>query len=458
MVEVKRWTDRKSPPPRFAIDRQPSGRNGRVDRSLDARASETPVRSEPFGCSAQLKRVGPRFVGAALAVLIVSCGGDRSTEAGAVLVRDSAGMRIVESSAPRWETGYAWTVSTDAIVTLGTVDGGGADSFFSVQDAILLADGRIVVADGGTNELRIFDQAGTHLQSIGGTGDGPGEFRWLLRIWTSADSTVAYDNARSRVSVFGPNGLFARSFVLERTANAGRVSGRSRFADGTLLVLAAPFGQVPRATGILPGAEWVLQRYTVEGSFINAIAGAPESPRWGHEIPGLPPGAPLPFSVGLFPFTVQGNTVLFGTALTHSVSRWTNTGRPELEIRWKAAARRVSSADVDRFRRTMIDQVPPGVDRAGWNEYLRGVPFPEFMPTYSRLLSDARQNVWIEEFRAPWEHEPAWSVFDSAGVWLGTVRTPPGLHVTQVGYDAVLGIHRDLLGVEYVSLFGLQRD
>ena len=51
-----------------------------------------------------------------------------------------------------------------------------------------------------------------------------------------------------------------------------------------------------------------------------------------------------------------------------------------------------------------------------------------------------------------------WWVFEPDGRWLGTVRMPEGLDLSQVGEDFILGTHRDDLGVERVRLYGLTRD
>ena len=48
-------------------------------------------------------------------------------------------------------------------------------------------------------------------------------------------------------------------------------------------------------------------------------------------------------------------------------------------------------------------------------------------------------------------------VFDSEGVWIGTVTTPVNVTVLEIGTDYLLGRHRDELGVERVVLDDLDR-
>lgn len=50
-----------------------------------------------------------------------------------------------------------------------------------------------------------------------------------------------------------------------------------------------------------------------------------------------------------------------------------------------------------------------------------------------------------------------WHVFHPDGNLLGTVRTPAGLRVLEIGADYVLGVARDGLDVEQVLVYGLSR-
>ena len=82
-------------------------------------------------------------------------------------------------------------------VTIGRVEGDEPYLLHTVDDALRLADGRIVVLLYGTQELRVFGGDGTHLATWAGEGDGPGEFRSLVAIehWRG-DSIAAWYGPR----------------------------------------------------------------------------------------------------------------------------------------------------------------------------------------------------------------------------------------------------------------------
>ncbi len=117
---------------------------------------------------------------------------DMGTRAAAIA--DSAGITIVTNTAPASMAGSAWRVADRPTIDIGVVSGDAAYEFFRPLGAVRLSDGRIVVANRGTFELRYFDASGKHLVTAGGRGGGPGELMdmsWFSR--TVGDSMVVYD-------------------------------------------------------------------------------------------------------------------------------------------------------------------------------------------------------------------------------------------------------------------------
>jgi len=91
-------------------------------------------------------------------------------------MRDSAGISIVESSAPEWAHGTGWTVEPTPVVSIGSADGAPECQLTNVSAVVELSDGRIVVADGGSMQLRTYTPDGRCVRAVGGRGRGPGEF------------------------------------------------------------------------------------------------------------------------------------------------------------------------------------------------------------------------------------------------------------------------------------------
>ena len=78
--------------------------------------------------------------------------------------------------------------------------------------------------------------------------------------------------------------------------------------------------------------------------------------------------------------------------------------------------------------------------------------YPEIRePISSHRLARASSFSVVEEGGARWR------VLSPEGSVIGQVRTPPGVFLLEVGDDYVLGVSRDELDVETVSLYELDK-
>lgn len=114
----------------------------------------------------------------------------------------------------------AWRLSSLPAVDIGVAEGDPPYELTTASSSLQLPDGRVVIANGGSNELRVFDSQGRFLRSIGRKGGGPGEFGGPLHLaLVEPDSFLAYDMNQQRLSVFDSSGEFVRA---TRVAAEGR--------------------------------------------------------------------------------------------------------------------------------------------------------------------------------------------------------------------------------------------
>jgi len=104
-----------------------------------------------------------------------------------------------------------WRLSPEPVVDIGGGDRE-EEQLFRVVGALRLSDDRIVVVNGGTNEIRFYGPGGAFLSASGGEGEGPGEFRRLSALRRlRGDSLFAQDGRLYRSSVFDGQGRFIRT-------------------------------------------------------------------------------------------------------------------------------------------------------------------------------------------------------------------------------------------------------
>ena len=71
----------------------------------------------------------------------------------------------------------------EPVLQIGERDGESPYLFSRVRGAVRVPDGRIVVLEGESLEIRVFGPDGTHHVSFGRRGDGPLEFESRGRTW-----------------------------------------------------------------------------------------------------------------------------------------------------------------------------------------------------------------------------------------------------------------------------------
>src|SRR5687768_16430233 len=119
-------------------------------------------------------------------VAITSCG-DARTGSRRSVETDSAGITILKHDLTRIDR--LCEIGSEPGVVIGSADEGPEYELHRVFGASQLSDGRIVVVNQGSHELRYYDRAGRHLQSTGRGGRGPGEFDNAFLLWVLPGDT-----------------------------------------------------------------------------------------------------------------------------------------------------------------------------------------------------------------------------------------------------------------------------
>jgi hypothetical protein len=389
-----------------------------------------------------------------LLLSLAACGGDAGA-AGAT-VRDSAGIQIVENRDGQWDEDGGWRLSDEPALQIGVADGDTLYQMDRVRAALRLGDGRIVVANAGSQQLRWYDANGRHVASAGREGGGPGEFRGLFTLRRlPGDSVLAYDVGAFRLSWFDPAGRFVRSVPLQPV---GQTPPRfvDRFGDGSLL---------------LSSSVRTLGNSTESGTRRDTLLFLRAGPD-GVPVDSLPP---TPASEASFQFITEGGQIRGMNILTLPFMRNVHTatagdrywqgitdayelvlrradGTPERIVRRTVEPVPVRGAYLDSLRRVQVADNGPEAGKS-----LDQVQVPERLPAFERLLVDDDGNLWVQQTPWPGAVPPRWDVFDGQGRMLGTVTMPAGFRATHISPDFVLGVWTDEDDVEYVRMHRLAK-
>ncbi len=237
-----------------------------------------------------------------LAALLCGCGVDAQGDPG--IVTDSAGIRIVESDV----SGIPVLSELELITSLGTVASGGPQQFHEIRDVELLDSERLAVADGGSEEVRIFGLRGDFRMSFGGRGNGPREFRALNLVQDVADSIFTYDAGNERISVRNEDGELVRSFHLEWFS--GLLFPVEFGQDGRALTITASHMVELEGTGRLFDQSLV-SVYAPDGSLVDSLRRVPHNERFVRQV------GDFRTTVGA-PFSAPAGVVRFGPGFCHT--------------------------------------------------------------------------------------------------------------------------------------------
>jgi hypothetical protein len=391
------------------------------------------------------------------AAMAASCGRGPDHQPGVQFsVRDSAGVRIAENggSAPAIDS-----ITGPPRLAIGLEDGPDAYLLSYVQTAITLADGRIVVANGGTGEIRVYSPTGQHLTTYGRTGEGPGEFRSLSEVGIAPpDTIVALDRSLNRLTVFAPDGSVAATHGIPQVpAEAPAMTHvLGRFADGTLLLKGVlVLGLDPdegRVRGRATYARWS------PGTEGVAILGAlPDLEQWVVVDGGGVTGYAVPFAAQPR-VAVGARHFHYAAGERFEVERRDTSGTLGLLLRRAHDRQAVTRAQIEARRAEATERMNPA-GRARYERALSTWGVPDHHPAIRRLLVAAGGDLWVREETPDDPERSLWSVFDPEGRWKSRVELPRRFIPTDIGIEEVLGIsYAPDTDVEQVVAYPLPRN
>lgn len=359
-----------------------------------------------------------------------------------VVVRDSAGIRIVENANPASEA-PAWTVSP--IFRVGWEEG--ELQLERVARGHLMPDGSVMVSDGGTNEIHILSGTGHLVTTFGGDGEGPGEFRGPAGIvGLGGDTVLIADSRNNRVSTFAGN----------------RFVGDTRFIPFHGDALFEPAGRLPDGTFALEPYGFALRTDVESGWMEQLILTTPDfieidtvGTRHSFRVAGGDDDNPLRhFGI----VRLAGDRFVYAQT-DRAVIEWIDpegnvvqlarfdwTASPATDSLWALyeAWIREQSGDMEpeRLSQVLAD---------------RREDFEGPVPFFRSVLADRRGNVWLGDYHVWTNLSPEFDVIAADGTWIGPVGFPGVIQVLDITDTHVLGIERNDLDVQAVVLYSIEK-
>jgi hypothetical protein len=366
--------------------------------------------------------------------------------------------RLACSSGSASQLGAPVSIEPTPCLSVGALDGDPMVELDRVVTPFLLPDGSLAVPTIGASSIRIFAPDGAFVRSLGGPGEGPGEFSYLAAAWPRGDTIEAFDLYQQRLIRFFPSDS-AETIPL-REARQSAVYGMLGEGWATM-VLAANMGGRDEMTVRAMSRNRTLMRDTLTLLEVAITDGMHR-----EETPGISGPHPLTPTALV---AVHDGQIYVGETLTPLLSVYAADGRLLRQIPVPLQAPR---GGADLLRQvvdsvvTLAEEGQQTATRERWGSYR----VPDRLSVFWALVVDELGFVWVRPYD-PIAHALAlgglpsnrggpggrWLVLDPGGVEVGWIDVPDGFEPLSITADAVVGMHRDELDVESVRVHRLRR-
>ena len=328
-------------------------------------------------------------------------------------------------------------IDSEPLLTIGDRP---ENALFQVIGVALVGDA-LIVAERSSRTLRYYDRAsGELLQTIGGVGEGPGEYEFLGSFRAVGDRLYTFDPGNRRLTVLDLAGAVEKTVTIQPWGGYPYPDVAGVFTDGSMLVASSrqpPIGVEGPTVRRIP---WILARFDSTGSFVDSL---------GHYLGGegllVPFGRrgsgtrrwPGPFNRSASS-AVLGDEYYIRDNMEFTIPIFDQTGELVRELGFGASPepRAVTRKDRDRFEE---------LDGAeGWER-------PEFYPYHSGIR-EFNGLIWVRQYHY-WESPgERWTLYSKDGERVGEVESSENLFVAAADGDVVAILRRNELDVEMVEL------
>ena len=383
----------------------------------------------------------------------------------------AGGCQVETGSTPDAFAQDPWTLSGPDL-RIGSLDD--PDYIFgSVGGLAVGPDGLLYTRHWGDAMIRRWTPEGAPAGSLGRKGEGPGEFEQPTRMGFFGDSLWVWDSENYRVSYFDLEGDFTGS-VMPRVDLGGVAESPPRpeipLLDGTFLGI-SPAWSDGIARGTVTGSPYV--RMDADGRTLARIWTMPWEPR---DIFALREGGRS--SYGSQPFG-DGHSVSIGENSLVTINRraWTGSGDAAVTVsRISFDGDTIFTTRVhydpiplptERFEAELAEQVErrssmPAAFQASEAKIREALYRPSHLPAVRGTMQARDGSMWLRRFdpfeTGSGERMYEWWVLDAEGTSVARAHAPTGLSIRLIDGDAVWGVERDELGVEYIVRYRLTMD
>lgn len=326
--------------------------------------------------------------------------------------------------------------------------------------ALRLSDGRIVVANSQSRQLRFYGADGEHHYSVGREGEGPGEFGGPVGLHRDVGDTVmAWDRRQRRVTRVAPDGSVVEVMTVPIDTEDLNMAPDAFMSiqdvhpmnSGALVasVRASPALGRPGQTDLVHETRPVAI-YQPEPDEITLLGPFPSQVwfRYDRVVESLP------FTPRLV--VAAGREVAYvGTQESDTILRFTDRGEPMAPFMVPLSKRPVTPEDAQFVLGGSIERTVPEL-RERRQEVHDAMTLPDSMPAYDRIRVDAVDRLWVRRAEGADRARRRWVILGPDGAPEARVLIPEELELFDAGPDHVLVHATGEFDIDLIQLHRLE--
>lgn len=351
-----------------------------------------------------------------------------------------------------------WTVQDPWDFSVGDGVGPGHE-LHRVADATLLADGRLVVLNGGTNEVLVYRSPGRLTQATGQEGGGPGEYSQPTTLRGDDEGGLwVYDPGNSRTTHLDSQFEVIETQRTVYSFGTGRLIAALRPLTNGLVPLiqgTIPLMEIRNAEGVLEPRWRVLLVDDTSPTEVAQLSGGEEF--WTGVEQGIRLNDHVPF--GQVSLYGSGPTSLVvGSSHARTFRVLDATGTEIATVDADGEPRSVTTEDWGHYQESFREK-HTGVrirgmttnPRAAVQSFLSRAPRGEDFPMFDELQVDALARVWVREYSLAGATR-RWQVHSATNGLLAFLEVPRDWIVLEFGDGYLVALTMDEFDMEVVRV------
>jgi len=381
-----------------------------------------------------------------------------------------------ETAVDPFDTTVLPRIQTAEQLRIGSESDASDHVLYQVSHAIVLGSGEIAVSNA-SSEILIFGPQGDLQRTLGGSGGGPGKFRFLLDIVRLDDDRIlAWDPAQARVTVFQPDGRLDYNCT-PQGVDLAQVGGGfvGAFGDGSFVL------EGRSAADASPGAPDGLRRDTIPfllfdraGTLVRTMGQFVRPERFyssgsGYKRYLLDTSVQALLNDGELLVGENDSIVLLrfdSSGVTRPSLSLDRPARPvtdrDIEAGWRAWVERQAVAREEMLAQAMISlderallemrQMIRAEVEDGLEEAKRTIEPAGTLPAYNSIIVGSDGAIWLEDYLSPTLDISRWVLLDADFAPIGWIELQPNERLLAAGRNKLVIVRKDELDVESVAI------